>query len=216
MQTTNKSMQALKVSDLMRHDVVAIPDKMSLQDAARTLVQNRIDEAAVVDGRGKCVGVLSAVDCMRAARKDADACLGSCSMPAGCSFQATGKTQAGKQVVVCTLPAGVCPIQKKEKDAAGNEMTICTEPHGVLADWQTVETEDACAKEVWRYRTADPVTVLPHTPVRRLARLMIDACIHRIIVVDEQRRPVGGVSCTDVLAVMAFADAEPREPILER
>jgi CBS domain-containing protein len=196
--------------------VVAIPDKMSLQDAARTLVQNRIDEAAVVDWRGKCVGVFSAVDFMRAAGKDADACLGSGSMPAACSYQRRGKTQAGEQVVVCTLPAGVCPIQKKEKDAAGNEMTICTEPHGVLTDWQTVETEDAGAKEVWRYMTADPVTVLPDTPVRTLATRMIDARIHRIIVLDEQQRPIGVVSGTDILAAVAFGDDEPREPILEK
>lgn len=216
MQTTNTTKLALKVSDLMRHDSVRISEKMSLQDAAHTLLQNRIDEAAVVDGRGKCVGVLSAVDYMRAVRKGTDACLGSGSMTAACSFQRTGKTQAGEQVVVCTLPAGVCPIQKKEKDAEGKEIAVCTQPHGVLADWQTVEAEDVGANEVWRYMTADPLTVSPDTPVRTLARRMIDARIHRITVLDDQQSPIGVVFSTDVLAVVAFADDEPREPILGR
>ena len=51
--------------------------------------------------------------------------------------------------------------------------------------------------------TADPVTALPTTQVRELARMMIDAHIHRIIIVDEEKRPVGVVSTTDVLAALA-------------
>jgi CBS domain-containing protein len=57
----------------------------------------------------------------------------------------------------------------------------------------------------------DPVTVPPTKPVRELARMMIDGHIHRIIVVDEQCRPVGMVSSTDILAVMANAPSEKKE-----
>jgi CBS-domain-containing membrane protein len=38
--------------------------------------------------------------------------------------------------------------------------------------------------------------------------MMIDAHIHRIIVVDKKRRPLGIVSSTDLLATMAYADGE--------
>ena len=57
--------------------------------------------------------------------------------------------------------------------------------------------------------TADPVTVSPHTPIGKLARLMLDAHIHRVVVVDEQRRPIGIVSSTDILAAVAYADRRP-------
>jgi predicted transcriptional regulator len=39
-----------------------------------------------------------------------------------------------------------------------------------------------------------------------LARMMLDAHIHRVIVVDEQNRPVGVVSSTDILAAVVAED----------
>lgn len=61
---------------------------------------------------------------------------------------------------------------------------------------------------VKNYMTANPVTVGPNTPIRFLARQMIDAHIHRVVVVDEGQRPIGIVSGTDVLAAVAHADTE--------
>jgi CBS domain-containing protein len=37
---------------------------------------------------------------------------------------------------------------------------------------------------------------------------MLDADIHRVIVADDQRRPVGVVSSTDLVAALAYADYE--------
>jgi len=37
--------------------------------------------------------------------------------------------------------------------------------------------------------------------------MMIDAHIHRVIVVDEQQRPVGVVSSTDILSAVAYAES---------
>jgi CBS domain-containing protein len=64
------------------------------------------------------------------------------------------------------------------------------------------------AYEVDTLMAPDPVTVPPSTPMRDLARMMVDGHIHRIIVVDERRRPVGIVSSTDILAVMASVPGE--------
>ncbi len=36
--------------------------------------------------------------------------------------------------------------------------------------------------------------------------MMIDAHIHRVIVVDKDERPIGIVSSTDILAAVAHAD----------
>jgi hypothetical protein len=49
----------------------------------------------------------------------------------------------------------------------------------------------------------------PQTPIGELARLMLDAHIHRIMVRDENNRPIGIVSSTDILAAVARAAASP-------
>jgi predicted transcriptional regulator len=113
----------------------------------------------------------------------------------------------GKEITLCTLPLGVCPPQEKQKDLDGKEMVVCSQPHTVLTNWQVVEVEKLPADDVRRYMTADPVTARTDTLIRTLARMMIDAHIHRVIVVDEQQRPVGVVSSTDILSAVAYAES---------
>lgn len=71
--------------------------------------------------------------------------------------------------------------------------------------WQVVEPEELPADQVDRYMSRDPVMVLPDAPIGELARLMLDAHIHRVIVRDVCNRPVGIVSSTDILAAVASA-----------
>ncbi|HEV3258267.1 MAG TPA: CBS domain-containing protein [Gemmataceae bacterium] len=78
-------------------------------------------------------------------------------------------------------------------------------PCCVYSSWQVVDAEALPTDEVRGYMTADPVTVMPLTPVGELARMMVDAHIHRVIVVDGQDRPVGIVSSTDILAAVGYA-----------
>ncbi len=76
----------------------------------------------------------------------------------------------------------------------------------VCSEWQVVEVEDLPADEVADCMTRDLVTVTPSTPITELARMMLDAHIHRVVVVNNDRRPVGIVSSTDVLAAVADTD----------
>jgi CBS-domain-containing membrane protein len=76
----------------------------------------------------------------------------------------------------------------------------------VCSEWQVVELENLPPDEVCCFMTPDPVTVKPNVGITELARMMLDAHIHRLIVVDAQRRPVGVVSTTDVLAAVAYAE----------
>jgi CBS domain-containing protein len=71
--------------------------------------------------------------------------------------------------------------------------------------WQADEMNPLPTEDVQSYMTANPVMVAPETPIGELARLMIDAQIHRIIVVNEKKCPIGVVSSTDVLAAVASA-----------
>jgi CBS-domain-containing membrane protein len=71
--------------------------------------------------------------------------------------------------------------------------------------WQVPDLQPSPTDEVRDYMTEDPVTVKPDTPVAELARMMVDAHIHRVIVVDGEGRPAGIVSGTDILAAVGRA-----------
>jgi CBS-domain-containing membrane protein len=88
----------------------------------------------------------------------------------------------------------------------------CMAPLCICSDWQVMELRELPPDEVRCHMTADPVTVQPGTPVVELARLMLDAHIHRVIVVDAGGRPVGIVSSTDIIAAVAQAEAARPEP----
>jgi CBS-domain-containing membrane protein len=75
------------------------------------------------------------------------------------------------------------------------------------ADWQVFDTESLPADEVGAYMTADPVTAGPSTPIGELARMMLDAHIHRVIIVDVGKHPEGIVSSTDILAAVAASQS---------
>jgi CBS domain-containing protein len=95
-------------------------------------------------------------------------------------------------------------------DRSGNAgAERCPAQPCVCADWQVLDADELPAEEVRRYMTPDPVMTDPATPIGRLAWNMVDAHIHRIIVVDAQRRPIGIVSSTDILAAVAYADGLP-------
>lgn len=73
---------------------------------------------------------------------------------------------------------------------------------GRICEWE-LAVEALPADPVRNCMTADPVTAGRSTSVSELARMMIDAHIHRVVVVDEAYRPIGIVSSTDILAAVA-------------
>jgi len=206
MLTMTKPLQALTAGDLMNRDVVLLPEKMALRDAAQLLLQNQIGGAPVVDAQGRCIGVFSASDLLRVSARKTESARSAPVLPLTCSFQEKVTTQDGTAATGCLLPPGVCPIQVKQKGPHGEDLIVCSQPNCVLVDWQMVELEKLPADDVHRYMTPDPVTTQCDIGIRVLARMMIDAHIHRIIVVDEEQRPVGVVASTDILAAMANSE----------
>jgi len=82
--------------------------------------------------------------------------------------------------------------------------------------WEIIDPETLPEEAVHHHMTRDVVFVEASTPIGELARMMIDAHIHRIIVVDPQRRPVGIVSSTDVLAALVrAADSRHKETVMQ-
>ncbi len=75
-----------------------------------------------------------------------------------------------------------------------------------VAPWgEMIDIDDFPNNELRRYMTAQPVTVAPTAPVGELAQKMVDAHIHRVLVVVDQDRPQGIVTSTDILAAVARA-----------
>jgi CBS-domain-containing membrane protein len=76
--------------------------------------------------------------------------------------------------------------------------------------WQMFD-EDLPVNLVRSHMTANPVTIPPEMPIGELVQKMVDAHIHRVIVVDEENKPMGIISSTDILAAVANAAARKRQ-----
>ena len=75
-----------------------------------------------------------------------------------------------------------------------------------IAPWgEMIDIDDSPDSEIRHYMTAQPVMVAPTAPVGELAQKMVDAHIHRVLVVIDQSRPQGIVTSTDILAALARA-----------
>jgi len=86
----------------------------------------------------------------------------------------------------------------------GGESEEKVEVTTFIAPWgELINIEDSPDMEIRHYMTARPVTVAATTPIGELAQKMVDAHIHRVLVVSEQHRPCGIVTSTDVLAAVA-------------
>lgn len=101
--------------------------------------------------------------------------------------------------------ADIARLALRDADASSEGTTVsgC-----MCSDWKVQDLDDWDAFPVdfvGEFMTADPVMVSPTTPVRELARQMVDGRIHRLIVAGPDHHPLGIVSSTDVLAALARA-----------
>ncbi len=75
-----------------------------------------------------------------------------------------------------------------------------------IAPWgERIPVEDFPDQEIRHYMTAQPVTVAPQCSIGELAEKMVEAHIHRVLVVVDHDRPCGIVSSTDILAAVMRA-----------
>jgi CBS domain-containing protein len=78
----------------------------------------------------------------------------------------------------------------------------CSEPNSVLADWQIVEMETLPEASVKHYMTSGAVVADEDATIGDLAKQMSRYSVHRVVIVDDQQRPVGIVSSTDLIAAI--------------
>jgi CBS domain-containing protein len=188
----------------MSREVATVDADAQIRDAARVAAQSGHRGLPVVDAQGRCVGMLSVTDLARwAGRRHQGAPL-----PRTCAFQEKIREPGGQETILCLLGEGECPFQRTQEMPGGGTAVICSEPHCVPTDWQMVETE-APATVVRDIMTSTVVDVGPGANVTELARLMIDRGIHRLVVLDADRRPIGIVAVNDLLQVLAHPELTP-------
>lgn len=209
MQAGTMTLEALTAADLMTRDVIRIPQDMEMREAARLLLWAQVSGTPVVDSQGRCVGVLSTSDFVRQALEVGMAAANIPELPIACGFWQKQMDPDGAMVYLCALAPGTCPFQREDANPNGGKRTLCSQPHCVPTDWQIVNVEKLGVAPVCQYMTADPVTVTPETPIDVLAQRMIDAHVHRLIVVDDEYRPIGIVSSTDIMGSVAFRLRRP-------
>jgi CBS-domain-containing membrane protein len=78
----------------------------------------------------------------------------------------------------------------------------------ICSDWQMLALDDVPEDEVRQYMTTDLVAGTPDARLGQLARWMINAHIHRVVILDRQQRPVGIVTSSDILAAVAQGEGD--------
>lgn len=207
MYVSKKPIHDLVAADLMSRDLIVIPQETPLWGAARLLSESAVSGAPVVDSRRRCVGVLSTTDLVRWVEKYGGVIPATDSTLArACQFQERRyRTSDGREIVLCALPPGVCPLQvAQHKSPDGKLLILCNQRHAATTDAPDDKAGEIPIARARDCMTTDVVTAGLDTPARVLARMMLDAHIHRVIVVDGERRPVGVVSSTDILAAVAY------------
>jgi CBS domain-containing protein len=196
---TTMPFPAPTASELMRRDVVTISQDTPPRSAAELFFRRQVEEAAVVDADGLCVGMLSATDLLRWALQGAG---GTEDVPPpACPYQVKGRLLTGADGVICTLAEGSCALQEMRPMTGGYRTAVCLLRDGRVSDRQEVSS-GVPANTVRRYLTAGS-TVEAEAPLSALARAVVDVHVPTLIVVDEQHRPIGTVSRLDVLEALA-------------
>jgi CBS domain-containing protein len=203
MTTEAQPLLELTASDLMSEGVITIPNDMSLRAAAHLMFEKQIGGAPVVDADGRCIGLLCANDFVQWAHEGGH---GAEDVPLpACPYQRKGRLLTGGEATICILEEGSCRRQEIRPTIGGGHVAICRLPSGEVSEWQA--TKDLPVSAMQRYMNTQFETVGPSTTLPELARKMIGAHMHRIFVVDEQRRPIGVVMSTDVLRALTDADS---------
>ena len=76
-----------------------------------------------------------------------------------------------------------------------SDLVVARSSAMISANWERVR--------VRHLMTAPAVTVHIETPIRRAADLMVQRHIHRLVVIDDQDRPIGILSSLDLLKTLA-------------
>jgi len=132
-------------------------------------------------------------------------------MSLGCAARLLGKASITGAPVVdehgrCVGVLSATDFLRRAQQQGWRPRGLPAAEEGFASAWQLLEPDQLPHEAVAGVMTPDPVTTGPVTGIGELARMMVDAHIHRVIVVDRDLCPVGIVSSMDILAAVVQAE----------
>jgi CBS domain-containing protein len=153
----------LAASDFMQRDVVTVAPDDTLRDALALMTENHVTGLPVMDGKSRCVGLITASDILNYEQEHAD-------------------------------------------DSAGRGMAQFFDPE--TQQWDSVSMSAFGLEEFGDVRVSEVMAleliwVDRNTPMKDVARRMIDGRVHRILVMDQSANLYGLISAYDLVRVIA-------------
>jgi len=163
----------LTAHDVMTPEVLTVTADLTVRELARFLVDHEISGVPVVDARGRLVGLVSVADVVRAAAEE-------------------------------EREGGTAPRKLTTRPPEALELLFAEEPQEEVVEEELADEELA---EEAPLRVADIMStrllsVGPDTPLDQVARAMLQARYHRVLVTDGERL-VGVITSMDLVRVLA-------------
>jgi CBS domain-containing protein len=147
----------------MQREIVTIGPNDALRQALDLMTENHVTGLPVMDGKSRCIGLISATDILNYEREHAES---------------VGDAVTGQHFNPDT--------QQWE--------TVSLTAFG-LEDFGDVQVQDLMAREL--------IWVSRDTPLQQVARTMLDAKVHRVLVLDDNQHLYGIVSSLDFVRLVA-------------
>jgi len=162
---TKKSATSPVARDIMKTDLVVINPRDTLQDALSLMTENHVTGLPVVDGRSRCVGLITATDILTYEQEHSEF---TSEVNAEMAQHFDMDTQRWESVRVSSF---------------------------ALEEFGDIPVEDVMAREL--------VFVDRDAPLVEVAKKMVNESIHRVLVLDEERRLYGIISAFDFVRLYA-------------
>lgn len=170
---------ALHLRDLMQRDVVAVAPDLTLRELVELFAEQEVSGAPVISG-GKVVGVVSTTD-IYDLREDVGGLT-----PSGGTLGEVAARRSGE-------PTGLFADEWEPSDVDAQAWLRATRDE----DWDVLD-----AYTVAEIMTRDVVSQPSNTTVKKAARYMLEAGIHRVLVIDRGVLQ-GIVTTTDIVRAVA-------------
>jgi CBS domain-containing protein len=167
-------MRDLTARDVMTPEVMAVSADLTLREVARFLIDREITGAPVVDGRGCLLGVVSLADIARAFGELENA-------------------------------GGTAPRRLTSRPPEALELLFAEDPveeSSVEEELADEELAEEPPLQVWDVMSNPVLSVGPDTPLEEVARTMLQARFHRVMVTSGEKL-VGVVSSMDLVRTLA-------------
>lgn len=208
-------------SDIMTSSVFIVPQDMELGRAVHQMVERNLKRVPVVDQQGRLAGMLTRLDVLRAATGDGKG------EPEQASLPGTGRTLGelmSRDVPVAYVMDDLIDVLQKILRSGIKRVVVLDERGavaGIITDGDLVARVEpvirrnvlqsfirrVVSKDLWRGKitarelmSAGVLLGTSDMPITEAINLMLQEGRKRIVVVDEQQRPVGIVDRQTLMA----------------